>query len=99
MLVAFGLYAIIVIGMGIISPLMGLLMLILFGLIIIAVPVWSVLVNGARQQLEKQYTNTLYADLTDNIMGITDWVFAGRSADYLQHYDKSEKNVLASKKR
>jgi ATP-binding cassette subfamily C protein CydC len=98
MLVAFGLYAIIVIGMGIISPLMGLLMLVLFGLIIIAVPVWSVLVNGARQQLEKQYTNTLYADLTDNIMGITDWVFAGRSADYLQHYDQSEKNVLASQK-
>lgn len=98
MLVAFGLYAIIVIGMGIISPLMGLLMLVLFGLIIVAVPVWSVLVNGARQQLEKQYTNALYADLTDNIMGITDWVFAGRSADYLQHYDQSEKNVLASQK-
>ncbi|MBB1079888.1 thiol reductant ABC exporter subunit CydC [Limosilactobacillus sp. STM2_1] len=97
-LVAFGLYAIIVIGMGIISPLMGILMLILFGLIIIAIPVWSILVNGARQQLEKQYTNTLYADLTDNIMGITDWVFAGRSAEYLSYYDQSEQHLLASQK-
>lgn len=97
-LVAFGLYAIIVIGMGVISPLMGLLMLILFGLIIIAIPVWSVLVNGARQQLEKQYTNTLYADLTDNIMGITDWVFAGRSAEYLSYHDQSEQHLLASQK-
>ena len=97
-LVAFGLYEIIVIGMGVISPLMGLLMLILFGLIIIAIPVWSVLVNGARQQLEKQYTNTLYADLTDNIMGITDWVFAGRSAEYLSYHDQSEQHLLASQK-
>lgn len=98
MLVAFGLYAIIVIGMGIISPLMGLLMLVLFGLIIIAIPVWSVLVNGARQQLEKQYTNSLYANLTDNIMGITDWVFAGRSAEYLNRHTESEQQLLASQK-
>lgn len=98
MLVAFGLYAIIVIGMGILSPLMGLLMLVLFGLIIIAIPVWSVLVNGARQQLEKQYTNTLYADLTDNIMGITDWVFAGRSDEYLVHHQQSEQHLLASQR-
>jgi ATP-binding cassette subfamily C protein CydC len=96
MLVAFGLYAIIVIAMGILSPLMGLLMLVLFGLIIIAIPVWSVLVNGARQQLEKQYTNTLYADLTDNIMGITDWELAGRSDEYLTHHRHSEKHLLAS---
>lgn len=98
MLVAFGLYAIIVIAMGIISPLMGLLMLVLFGLIIIAIPVWSVLVNGARQQVEKQYTNQLYADLTDNIMGITDWVFAGRSEEYLRHHQKSESHLIASQR-
>lgn len=96
MLVAWGLYAIIVIALGILSPLMGLLMLVLFGLIIIAIPVWSVLVNGARQQLEKQYTNTLYADLTDNIMGITDWELAGRSNEYLTHHRHSEKHLLAS---
>lgn len=98
MLVAFGLYAIIVIAMGIISPLMGLLMLVLFGLIIIAIPVWSVLVNGARQQVEKQYTNQLYADLTDNIMGITDWVFAGRSEEYLRHHQESESHLIASQR-
>lgn len=93
MLVAFGLYAIIVIGMGILSPLMGLLMLLLFGLIIIAIPVWSVLVNGARQQMEKQYTNALYADLTDNVMGITDWIFAGRSKEYLHYHEQSARQL------
>lgn len=93
MLVAFGLYAIIVIGMGILSPVMGLLMLLLFGLIIIAIPVWSVLVNGARQQMEKQYTNALYADLTDNVMGITDWIFAGRSKEYLHYHEQSARQL------
>lgn len=93
MLVAFGLYAIIVIGMGILSPMMGLLMLLLFGLIIIAIPVWSVLVNGARQQMEKQYTNALYADLTDNVMGITDWIFAGRSKEYLHYHEQSARQL------
>lgn len=53
MLVACGLYLIIVIALGALTPWMGLLMLILFGLIIFGIPVWSILVNGARQEQEK----------------------------------------------
>ena len=42
MMVAWGLYAIIVIGLGWLSPLMGLWMLVVFRLIIFAIPIWSV---------------------------------------------------------
>ena len=52
--VAWGLYAIIVVSLGILSPAMGLVMLVLFGLIIFALPLWSVVVNGARQEYEKR---------------------------------------------
>lgn len=92
MFVAWGLYAIIVIGLGIISPLMGLWMLVLFFMIIFAIPIWSVLVNGARQSYEKTVQDQLYVDLTDNVMGVDDWILAGRSKEYLAlHVNDQEK--------
>lgn len=84
MFVAWGLYAVIVISMGIISPLMGLWLLLTFALMIFAIPLWSVLVNGARQTYEKKLQDELYVDLTDNVMGVTDWVLAGRGQEFLQ---------------
>lgn len=92
MFVAWGLYAIIVIGLGILSPLMGLWMLILFGLMIFAIPIWSVLVNGARQTYKKHLQDQLYTDLTDDVMGVSDWVLSGRGKKYLDlHVDNAKK--------
>lgn len=92
MFVAWGLYAIIVISLGILSPLMGLWMLVTFGLMIFAIPIWSIVINGARQDYEKAAQDKLYVDLTDNVMGVTDWMLAGRSQEFLQlHVDSREK--------
>lgn len=92
MFVAWGLYAIIVISLGILSPLMGLWMLVTFGLMIFTIPIWSIVVNGARQDYEKAAQDKLYVDLTDNVMGVTDWMLAGRSQEFLQlHVDSREK--------
>ena len=98
MLVASGLYLIIVIALGALTPWMGLLMLLLFGLIIFGIPVWSILVNGARQEQEKQATNKLYSDLTDNVMGITDWILSGNSAKYIRRHDTHEQKLMSSQK-
>ena len=46
MFVAWGLYAMIVIAFGVLSPLMGLWMLLVFGLIILGIPFWSIVING-----------------------------------------------------
>lgn len=94
MFVAWGLYAIIVIGLGIISPLMGLWMLVLFFLIIFAIPIWSVLINGARQSYEKTVQDKLYVDLTDNVMGVDDWILSGRSKEYLALHVNDQKKFL-----
>lgn len=94
--VAWGLYAIIVVSLGILSPAMGLVMLVLFGLIIFALPLWSVVVNGARQEYEKQVKNALYTDLTDNVMGIVDWVFAQRNQEYVDQHLASEHELYAT---
>lgn len=94
--VAWGVYTIIIVGLGCISPLMGLTTLILFGLMIFAIPAWSVVINGARQEYEKQVKNDLYADLTDNVMGIVDWVFAQRNQEYVDEHLTSENKLFAT---
>lgn len=94
MFVAWGLYAIIIIGFGIISPLMGIWMLIVFGMIIFAIPIWSVLINGARQIYQKNVQDQLYVDLTDNVLGVNDWVLSGRGDEFLQLHVDDQKKLL-----
>lgn len=99
MFVAWGLYAIIVIGLGWLSPLMGLWMLLIFALIIFAIPIWSVLINGARQSYEKTIQDQLYVDLTDNVMGVNDWVLSGRGQEFLKlHVDDQIKLMQVDQK-
>lgn len=93
MFVAWGLYAIIVIGLGWLSPLMGLWMLLVFALILFAIPIWSVLINGARQSYEKQVQDKLYVDLTDNVMGVNDWVLSGRGDEFFKLHVQDQKNL------
>lgn len=94
MFVAWGLYALIVISLGILSPLMGLWMLILFGLMIFAIPLWSVIINGARQAYEKKLQDELYVNLTDNVLGVNDWVLSGRGQKYLQLHVNNQEKLL-----
>lgn len=88
--VAIGLYLLIVVALGILSWWYGLVMLLLLGVIMVSIPFWSVVVNGAKQEAEKQLKNDLYQDLTDNVMGITDWVFANRGEEYVRQHIADE---------
>lgn len=88
--VAIGLYLLIVVALGILSWWYGLVMLLLLGVIMVAISFWSVVVNGAKQEAEKQLKNDLYQDLTDNVMGITDWVFANRGEEYVRQHIANE---------
>lgn len=58
-------------------------------------PLWSVVVNGARQKREKALKNALYTDLTDNVMGISDWIFSQRGQDYVQLHEASQTDLQA----
>ncbi|MCR1901003.1 thiol reductant ABC exporter subunit CydC [Ligilactobacillus apodemi] len=89
-----GLYVFIILGLGIISPLFALWMLVLYGLLVVALPLWSVLVNGARQEYEKKVKNSLYLDLTDNVLGVADWIFSERTGDYIKRHEENEAKLL-----
>ena len=93
--IAWILYVFVVIGLGYFSWWFGLVIAVMLFSIVFVFPLWSVLVNGARQEKEKQLKNALYTDLTDNILGVSDWIFSQRGQDYVQLHEQSEAQLLA----
>lgn len=89
-IIAWLLYVFIIIGIGYFSPFFALVMLLLLGIVVFLLPLWSVIINGARQEQQKQMKNQLYSDLTDNVLGVSDWIFSQRGQDYVNHHEKSE---------
>ncbi|OTO72753.1 MULTISPECIES: thiol reductant ABC exporter subunit CydC [unclassified Enterococcus] len=89
-IIAWLLYVFIIIGIGYFSPFFALAMLLLLGIVVFLLPLWSVIINGARQEQQKQMKNQLYSDLTDNVLGVSDWIFSQRGQDYVNHHEKSE---------
>ena len=83
--IALIMYLIIVIALGYFSWWFGLLMLLLLGLVVIVMPLWSVLLNGARESQSRKIQQSFYTELTDAVMGLGDWLISGRQKDF---YDR-----------
>jgi ATP-binding cassette subfamily C protein CydC len=64
-------------------------MLIMFGALVFLFPLESVLANAAGQSRRKQMKNSLYNELADNVIGVSDWIISGRGGDYLSGYQKA----------
>ncbi|MTD42358.1 thiol reductant ABC exporter subunit CydC [Erwinia sp. CPCC 100877] len=88
--IAWLLYIFIIIGLGLFSWWFGLCMLLMLGVVIFLLPLLSVLVNGARQEKQKTAKNELYKILTDNILGVSDWVFSQRGHEFVHSYEQEE---------
>lgn len=82
-LIAWLLYVFIVLALGFFSWWFALMMLLMMGVVVLILPLWSVIKNGARQEKQKQLKNQLYTELTDNILGVSDWIFAQRGTEYV----------------
>lgn len=98
-LIAWLLYLFVVIGLGFFSVWFALFILLYLGILIFVFPLWSVLVNGARQKQEKVLKNHLYTDLTDNVLGVSDWIFSQRGQEYVALHQSSEDDLLAVQKK
>lgn len=93
--IAWILYAFIIIGLGFFSWWFALCMLLMLAVVIFLLPLLSVLVNGARQEQQKVTRNQLYQTLTDNILGVSDWVFSQRGKEFVHSYETEEQKVRA----
>lgn len=91
--IAWILYVFIVIALGFFSCWFALCMLLMLGIVVFLLPVISILVNGARQEKQKVSKNNLYKVLTDNILGVSDWVFSQRGTEFVHSYEAQEAKV------
>lgn len=89
-IISWTLYVLIVALLGFFSVWFALAMLLLLGAVVIVVPLVSALVNGARQARRKAMKNELYEQLTDNVLGVSDWIIAGRGKEYAHAYRAAE---------
>lgn len=93
------LYLALVACTGVLSIGLGLAMLALAGLAVVAAPLASVLANAAREARRKQLRAQLYDRLSDNVLGVADWVFSGRGADYLAAHEEAQRRLRAEQHR
>lgn len=91
--IAWLLYIFVVVAIGIFSLPFALFMAILFFGLVVVLPLWSVVINGARQEKEKQLKQALYTDLTDNVLGVGDWIFSQRGQEYVDLHLKIEEQL------
>lgn len=83
LIVAWLLYAITVLALCAFDFAVALSMALLLGVVVFVLPAVSVCVNGARLERAKALRARLYADLTDNVLGVADWMYSGRAEDCL----------------
>lgn len=98
-IIAWLLYSFIIIATGFFSLWFALMMLLYLAIMIFLFPLWSILANGARQTREKELKNHLYTDLTDNVLGISDWIFSQRGQEYVALHERSESELMAVQKK
>ena len=82
--IAWLLYLVILCVAGFFDPVFALAFGLGCAVSIVAAPLASLLINGAREERRKTAKGELYASLTDGVPGIADWVCSGRREDYLR---------------
>lgn len=93
MVSAWLLYLVAIIALGFFTVPIACAMALMLGVVLFVMPLVSVCVNGARLMRAKEITSKLYDDLSDNVLGVSDWVFSGRSDDYLDRYKDLQKEA------
>ena len=83
----------IILTAGVFSIAFALGLAIFFGLFIILVPLISYRRTLKYDEGLKKYRNDLFSHLTDDVLGLQDWVLSGRKREFLQSYQASEEGA------
>ncbi len=97
--IAWVLALIVLVALGILSlPLAGV-WLVLLAIIVVLIPLISVLADGARRMRVKTMRDDLYTELTDDVLGVNDWVCAQRGSEYVAHHGTVQKEIYAAERK
>ncbi|NHI68371.1 thiol reductant ABC exporter subunit CydC [Lactococcus garvieae] len=80
-----------IIASGVFSITLALVVAFFLGLMVIVLPYVSLKVSAKYDRDLKNYRNQLFSNLTDDVLGLQDWVLSGRKEDFLLDYQTSEK--------
>ncbi|GEO65374.1 thiol reductant ABC exporter subunit CydC [Companilactobacillus nantensis] len=69
-------------ALGIFNPSFGFFVFLLLFIEVFIVPLVSVSIESARRAYQKEVKSDLYVQLTDNILGVDDWIISGRKEDF-----------------
>lgn len=84
------------IALGIFNPSFGFFVFLLLFIEVFLVPLFSVSIESARRAYQKSVKSDLYVQLTDNILGVDDWVISGRKTDFKNLTSQNIQNLNAS---
>lgn len=79
-----------IIASGVFSIALALGIAFFLGLMVIVLPYVSLKVSAKYDRDLKNYRNQLFSNLTDDILGLQDWVLSDRKDDFLGDYQASE---------
>lgn len=80
-----------IIASGVFSIILALVVAFFLGLMVIVLPYVSLKISTKYDRDLKNYRNQLFSNLTDDVLGLQDWVLSGRKEDFLLDYQTSEK--------
>lgn len=89
------LFAVMVVALGVFSVPAALLLAIFAAAVVLVSPVVSIVANGRALASIKQLRARLYRELTDDVLGVSDWVFSGRRGAYLARHREIQGRIDA----
>jgi ATP-binding cassette subfamily C protein CydC len=93
-IVSLVIYTVIIICAGLFSIPFAILLAVFIGLLIFVGPIISYIYMKTKNEQLKRGRHQLYQQFTDTIFGISDWIFSGKYATYIQRYETQEQKLL-----
>lgn len=93
-LVALFLYTISLLVLGVYSVIFAVIMAIYGAVLVFLFPLITLLVTKSKVKQLKKKRHHLYVQLTDAVMGISEWQFSGRQNEFIQSYEMQEKELV-----
>lgn len=89
--VALLLYVIVTISLGCFSIPFALFIAVLIAFVLFVVPIYVLLHEAKNLEEQRSLQHNLYTMLTDNVLGVDDWILSHRSQDYLEMHECLER--------
>lgn len=86
-------YTLILIGAGLFSPVLALVLAVIVGLLVFVGPILSYLYMKTKNEMMKKGRHSLYQQLTDAVFGISDWLFSGRYMDFVNRVETQQRKL------